>query len=134
MAIAAQSNQQDGIERHSFTLILSAFEEITDEIETALFEAGCNDALLGIHAGSPYLAFDREAKSLELAIRSAIKSVEGCSPKIEVVRVVPPGADTIEVINAYLKLRKELRTQSNMPPELLRKIDECMSAIAEKRE
>jgi len=42
----SQSELPDILECYSFTLILSGFDEITSKIENALYEAGCNDALL----------------------------------------------------------------------------------------
>lgn len=116
----------------SFTLILSGFDEITSAIEDAIYEAGCSDAMLGIHAGSPYLAFDREAESLEEAIRSAIKNVEQAGHGIEVVRVIPPGADTIDTINAYLQVRRQvLRKIESLGPDVAHRVDEFLAALAE---
>ncbi len=74
----------------SFTLLLSGFSEITTEIANAVYEAGCDDALLGTRSGKPYLAFDREAESLEDAVASAIENVEGINKElnIEVANIV----------------------------------------------
>jgi predicted DNA-binding transcriptional regulator AlpA len=60
---------------YSFTLILSVADGITQEVEDALFEAGCDDALLGSRNGVLFLDFDREADSMEAAIISAIRDV-----------------------------------------------------------
>lgn len=122
------------MECYSFTLVLSGFEEITEAIENALFDAGCDDALLGVHSGSPYLAFDREAESLEEAIKSAIKNVEGCGQNIQVVRVIPPGADTMETINAYLKMRRQLLLKSpdGLSPDAIRQVDDMLAGLLEK--
>jgi hypothetical protein len=119
------------IESHAFTLILSGFDQLTDEIENRLFEAGCDDALLGIHTGTPYLSFDREAESLEDAIKSAIKSVQSSGLPIEIVRVNPPGAETIETVNAYLTTRRQLheKLKTVLPEKLLGKIDEILDTL-----
>lgn len=69
---------------HSFTLLLSGFDELTAEIENRLFDAGCEDATLGIQAGTPYLAFDRDAESFEEAMNSAIRDVEHSGLGIQV--------------------------------------------------
>lgn len=121
--------QSEAIECHEFTLILSGFEEITDDVENKLFEAGCDDALLGLHGGTPYLSFDRVALTLASAIKSAIRAVESCG--FEVVRVIPPGADTIEIVNAYLKTRRQLhqRAAQSLSPELVHKIDDLLDAF-----
>jgi hypothetical protein len=90
-------------ERHSFTLILPGVDENTSGFEKKLFEAGCDDATLGIHAGTPYLAFDREADSRGEAIISAIRDVKKSGLSIEVIWVVPEGEETISWINAHRK-------------------------------
>jgi hypothetical protein len=72
---------------HEFTLILSGFSELTNDVEDRLFEAGCDDALLGILDGTPFLDFSREAPSLEKAVLSAIRDVVQAG--FEVVRVEP---------------------------------------------
>ena len=124
----------DGKQCYAFMLLLSGFDEITDVIENALFEAGCDDATLGIHAGNPYLTFHREAKSLEEAIRSALRQVKAANVGIEVVRVVLPGEDTIDMFNSHLKLRRQLL--SSMPEELAERlgprIDDVIVGLVEK--
>ena len=118
-------------ECYAFTLRLSGFDELTEEIENCLFTAGCDDALLGIHAGSPYLSFDREADSLEEAIHSAIKDVQSCEPPIEVVRVIPVGEETIKAVNANLQIRRRLheKFKASLPKEAMHKIDEILDAM-----
>lgn len=61
---------------YEFTLLLAGVAEMTEELANRLFKAGCGD-------GSPYsgdgiaaIGFDREARSLEAAITSAIADVE----------------------------------------------------------
>jgi hypothetical protein len=53
---------------YQFTLILP---EVDDETASAIY-GRCNDSSLGKDAGTTYLAFDREAASLESAIDSAL--------------------------------------------------------------
>jgi hypothetical protein len=121
-------------ECYSFTLLLAGFDDITQELEDAVFEAGCADALLGIHCGIPYLAFDREASSLDEAIKSAIAAVEKVQArgiKIEVVRVIPPGEDTIEKFNAYLRLRRQYLGDKGFPPELREQIVKFLAMLLE---
>ena len=75
------------LETYSFTLILSGFDELTDEIADAVYGSGCDDALLGIEDGVPYLDFDRKAESLDNAFCSAISDIEKCKVPIKVLRV-----------------------------------------------
>ena len=114
----------------SFTLILAGFDDITPEIEEALHTAGCTDGLLGIRCGTPYLFFDREGSNLEETIRSAIQAVETCGQGIEVVRVLPPEADTIEMINAFLRLKRQILAQ--LPRDLPREqVSRALSRLIE---
>lgn len=52
----------------------------------ALYEGGCDDALVGSIDGAQYLDFDRTAPTIEEAIRSAIADAESVNG-IEVVGV-----------------------------------------------
>jgi hypothetical protein len=66
---------------HQFTLVLSGIVQIDEELENRVFEAGCDDALLGVRDGVVYLDFDRRADSFEEAIVSAVRDVEGAELK-----------------------------------------------------
>lgn len=74
---------------HTFTLILSGLTELTDDVSDALFETGCDDALVGIRDGVVFLDFDREASSFHEAVQSAIADVEGAGIGATVLRVEP---------------------------------------------
>jgi len=65
------------MQTYQFTLVLTGISEVTSEVEDAVFEAGCNDALLLSRDGVVYLDFDRQASSFPEAVRSAIANVEG---------------------------------------------------------
>src|SRR5439155_11589988 len=71
--------------KHEFTLALAGFSQLTDDVEDRLFQAGCDDALLGILDGAPFVDFTREAQSLKDAILSAIRDVAKAG--FEVVRI-----------------------------------------------
>ena len=73
----------------NFTLVLSGVNDNTAGLEDALFEAGCDDALVNFRNGTVYLDFDRESLSFEDAVISAIKQVESTPFKIGVVNVAP---------------------------------------------
>lgn len=64
------------MQRFTFTLVVEGRDLKTDEVVDALFEAGCDDALVGSSEGVQFLDFDREAGSVEEAVRSAVADVE----------------------------------------------------------
>ena len=53
----------------------------------ALYEAGCDDALLTSSAGVQRAIFDREAASFAAAVASAITAIEASVPGARVVTV-----------------------------------------------
>jgi hypothetical protein len=64
------------LKTHSFRLTLAGVSEVTDAMENALFESGCDDAGVGSCDGVVSLDFEREAGCLGDAIGSAVKDVE----------------------------------------------------------
>lgn len=76
------------MDTHSFTLILDVDpDHVEGPLADALFEAGCDDALLGVADGVVHLDFDREAPSLVDALSSAIGAVQ--STGVRVLRSSP---------------------------------------------
>ena len=75
---------------HHFTLIVDSPDLESDAVLDALFEAGCDDALVGRSDGVQYLDFDRKAESTVTAILSAIADVESV-PGVEVIRLAGDG-------------------------------------------
>ena len=63
-------------QEYEFTLILSGVRELTREVLDAFYEAGCDDALIGMRDGTAYADFCREADSFNEAVFSAIRDVE----------------------------------------------------------
>ena len=61
---------------YEFDVILKNVTEVSDEHADALFGAGCDDGTLVSRDGLAWVHFDREATSLELAIRSAVAQVQ----------------------------------------------------------
>ena len=59
-----------------FTLIAEGPDLQADEFADAVFDASCDDALVGRTDGVQYLDFDREAVSLEEAVLSAVSDIE----------------------------------------------------------
>lgn len=74
---------------YQFTLVLDGVDEKTLGLEDALFEAGCDDALINYKNGVVYLDFDREGEDLERTIISAIKNVEAAGVGAKIVSVAP---------------------------------------------
>ena len=73
----------------SFRLVFSGPTDVTEEIEDAIFEAGCNDALLGMRNGEWFLVFDRKAPTFRIALMSAVAHVERSGVPLELIRVEP---------------------------------------------
>ncbi len=99
-----------GVKRrtYSFVLVLREMSEGTGELEDALFEAGCDDALLGSRNGVVYLDFDREATTIENAMLSAIADVESTGIGARVVRVEPGDLVTAAEIARRLGKSREI--------------------------
>ncbi len=74
---------------HEFTLVLRGSRTLEANLEDALFEAGCDDALLGVRNGVLYLDFDREGSSLEEAVLSAVKDVLRSAAGLQISHVEP---------------------------------------------
>ena len=74
----------------SFTLIVEGKDLQSEETFDALFEAGCDDALVGRTNGVQYMDFDREALTLADAVLSAVNAIESV-PGVRVVRLDDAG-------------------------------------------
>jgi hypothetical protein len=64
------------MKNYEFDLRLKDVLEVTDDQADALFAAGCDDGTPASCNGITWVHFDREAASLEEAIRSAIAQVQ----------------------------------------------------------
>ena len=72
---------------YEFTLILSGVDELPDELPNQLFEAGCKDCTPTSSGGVVRIHFDREAESLEQAIKSAIQQVSSVGCEVATVEI-----------------------------------------------
>ncbi len=74
---------------YSFSIACLPIEDdrTNDEIVDALFEAGCDDALIVERAGAFVLEFDREAPTFARALFSALQAV--CAVQLNPIRVEP---------------------------------------------
>jgi hypothetical protein len=87
--------------KHEFTLILSGIGELTPEVTDTLYEAGFDDALVGMVKGVTYIDINhRESDSLEDTIRQAIRDVEKAGYRV--IRVESDTANAITRINTDL--------------------------------
>lgn len=79
---------------YEFNVILIDVSEATDEHADALFEAGCDDGTLVSRNDQAWIHFDREASSLEDAIRTAVAQVQSAgltAAKVE-MEIIPLAA------------------------------------------
>jgi len=70
--------------KYEFSLILAA-ANVTDEEADKLYEAGCDDGSILSRGDVTMVQFDREARTLDEALASAIRDVE--SAGFQVARV-----------------------------------------------
>lgn len=68
---------------YSFTIWFESLDD-DDVIAEELYEAGCDDALCGVSYGKKNVSFDREAVSVNNAIRSAIDNIISSGLDIEI--------------------------------------------------
>jgi hypothetical protein len=72
---------------HAFTLEVSGIDTGRENYEDALYEAGCDDALIAVVNGTMFIDFDRDGLSFQDAVKPASHDVELTGGKV--VRVVP---------------------------------------------
>ena len=61
---------------YNFTLTLSSVTYETEGMEDAMYESGCDDALICAYGNFIYVELDREVDSLDEAIVSAVENIE----------------------------------------------------------
>jgi hypothetical protein len=74
---------------HSFAVVMTGtdFTSAESPHADALYEAGCDDALLTSDSGAQRVIFDREAPSFAAAVASAITAIETAIPGARVTSV-----------------------------------------------
>ena len=90
------------MKKHRFTLILSGVSKLTPKLADAFYRATNGDIECNLCDGIMSLEFQRAARSLGEAVRSAIEQVERVGVGVRVVRVESEAANTIAKINADL--------------------------------
>ena len=93
--------------QYQFTLVLSGFNEITSELEDALFEAGCDDALINSRNGVIYLDFDRESNNFEDAVLSAMRNVFNAKIDAKITSIEPSHLVTVSDIARRSDLERQ---------------------------
>ena len=73
---------ETALKTFDFTLILQGLDFDQQADRDRLFEAGCDDAVLGIRSGWSFSAFDREARSYAEALLSAAEDVQAAGSRV----------------------------------------------------
>ena len=72
--------------KYEFSLILTA-TDVTDEEADKLYEAGCDDGSILSRGNLTIVQFDRDAPTLDAALASAIRDVEGAGFQVARVEI-----------------------------------------------
>ncbi|MQA91306.1 MAG: hypothetical protein GEU90_13940 [Gemmatimonas sp.] len=83
---------------HQFTLIVEGLDLQQDAHLDALFEAGCDDAMVGRIGSVQYLDFDREAETFADAVFEATEAIENAGLGTRVVHLEPDDLVTLSDI------------------------------------
>ena len=101
------SKMTSEVRLHHFTFILAAPAGISPELEDAMFQAGCDDALLFQQNGILHLEFEREAPSLKDAVSSAMAAITSARVPVDIAGVEPGDIVTAAEIGRRLGLSRE---------------------------
>lgn len=94
---------------YDFSLVLDGVFEVTEELENALFEAGCDDATLSVCYGRIFMEFSRSSTSIADAILSAIRDVQKANI----------GATVLQVDECNLVTQAEIARRINRSRQLI---------------
>jgi hypothetical protein len=72
---------------YDFDVILKDVSEVTDDQADVLFAAGCDDGTPACCNGMAWIHFDREASSLEEAIRTAVAQVQSAGFRVSKIEL-----------------------------------------------
>lgn len=91
-----------------------------DAIMDALFEAGCDDAVLGLGApGLVGLGFARAGEDADAVISAAVKQVLSALPPGSQLREVKPDLVSLADVAARLSVSRQALQKRDMPPPSL---------------
>lgn len=82
---------------YEFDVVLKAVTEITDDQAEQLFAAGCDDGTPASCNGVAWVHFDREAISLEEAIRLAVSQTQAAGFVVSKVELAVDAAASLGV-------------------------------------
>ncbi len=91
---------EESMKTYQFVLIVEGRDLQSGEMFDAVFEAGCDDALVGCSNGVQFVDFEREAPSAGEAVRSAVTALESVSG-VTVARVA--GADLLSMADIAIR-------------------------------
>ncbi|MBB3232057.1 helix-turn-helix transcriptional regulator [Halomonas stenophila] len=96
---------------YGFTLKFAVPDALEMEtLETRLFEAGCDDALVGLgQKGRLALQFSREAASAEEAITSAMADVKHAIPEARLIEAGPDLVGVTDIAELFAFSRQNMR-------------------------
>ncbi|MDI9244538.1 DNA-binding protein [Marinobacter sp. CHS3-4] len=103
---------------YDFTLTFAIPGSLDQEaLESALFEAGCDDAIIGLgRKGRLALNFTRESASAEAAVLSALENVKQAAPQAKLIEAAPDlvGISDMARLLAFSRqnMRKLIQTHS----------------------
>jgi hypothetical protein len=72
---------------YEFDVILKDLSEVTDDQADRLFAAGCDEGTPASCDGVAWIHFDKEAASLEEAIRSAVSQIQAAGFQVSKVEL-----------------------------------------------
>lgn len=107
---------------YEFDIVVSLPKGADDEdvILDALFEAGCDDAVVGLGAsGLVGLGFTRVGVDAELVISEAVKQVLAALPTGSQLREVKPDLVSLADVAARLQVTRQALQKRDMPPPSL---------------
>jgi len=107
-----------------FALAISGVPDLTEEVQNALFEAGCDDATFSVQYGCLYAEFSRSADTFQEAILSAIRDITKANIGATVICVDECNLVTQAEIARRIKRSRQLVSQyisgergpGNFPP------------------
>ncbi len=96
---------------YDFTLKFSVPPDLAqDQIESSLFQAGCDDAIIGLgQKGRLALNFTREAASAEQAMLSALQDVQRVLPEARMVEAGPDFVGISDMASLLMFSRQNMR-------------------------
>lgn len=74
---------------YEFSIIASGLDPEADDFETRFYKAGCDDATISFQRGHVIADFSRKAKTVEIAVSSAVEAVKAAGARVDRVEPDP---------------------------------------------